>query len=143
MAGKKQNIGPMWSVLLKQVDLGEPTSSLDHVYLGCTQRECETSEDIVDNHRTMFESRISAGATENYQSWKNSTIPRGPTIWKVMQRNAWSGKYALNQVQESNRATFKLCLITVSGSHLSGKTSQCPSEHRGWRCTCKHRPLSK
>ena len=42
---------------------GEPTSCLDHVYLGCTQRECQTSKDIVDNYRNMFESRISAGAS--------------------------------------------------------------------------------
>ena len=33
----------------------------DHVYLGCTQRQCEISKDIVDNDRAMFESRISAG----------------------------------------------------------------------------------
>ena len=48
----------------KEVDLGEPTSFLDHVYLGCTQRQCEISQDVVDNYRTMFESRISAGGTE-------------------------------------------------------------------------------
>ena len=58
--GKKQNLDLMWKVLNKEVDLGEPTSFLDHVYLGCTQRQCETSKDIVDNYRTMFESRISA-----------------------------------------------------------------------------------
>ena len=61
LAGKKQNLDPMWKVLNKEVDLGEPTSFLDHVYLGCTQRQCEISKDIVDNYRTMFESRISAG----------------------------------------------------------------------------------
>ena len=65
LAGKKQNINPMWKVLNTEVGLGEPTSFLDHVYLGCTQRQCEISKDIVDNYRTMFESRISAGATEN------------------------------------------------------------------------------
>ena len=64
LAGKKQNINPMWKVLNKEVDLGEPTSFLDRVYLGCTQRQCEVSKDIVDNYRTMFESRISAGALE-------------------------------------------------------------------------------
>ena len=37
LAGKKQNIDPMWKLLNKEVDLGEPTSFLDHVYLGCTQ----------------------------------------------------------------------------------------------------------
>ena len=49
---------------MREVDMGEPTSFLDHVYLGCTQRQCEISKDIVDNYRTMLESRISAGATE-------------------------------------------------------------------------------
>ena len=64
LAGKKQNIDPMWKVLMKDVDLGEPTSFLDHVYLGCTQRECETSKDIVDSYRNMFEYKISARAKE-------------------------------------------------------------------------------
>ena len=32
-------------------DLGEPTSFLDHENLGCTQRECRASKDIVDNYR--------------------------------------------------------------------------------------------
>ena len=62
LAGKKRNIDPMWKELMKEVDLGEPTSFLDHVYLGCTQRQGEISKDIVDNYRTMFESRISAGS---------------------------------------------------------------------------------
>ena len=64
----------MWKVLNKEVDLGEPTSFLDHAYLECTQRECETSKDIVDNHRTMFESRISAGATEKLPCSENLCI---------------------------------------------------------------------
>ena len=66
MAGKQQNIDPMWKVLVKDVDLGEPTSFLDHDHLGCTQRECETSKNLEDNHRNVFESRISAGASENW-----------------------------------------------------------------------------
>ena len=36
LAGKKQHIDPMWKILRKDVDLGEPTSFLDHVFLGCT-----------------------------------------------------------------------------------------------------------
>ena len=31
LTGKKQNIDPMWKELLKEVDLGEPTSFLDHI----------------------------------------------------------------------------------------------------------------
>ena len=41
LAGKRQNFDPMWKVLNKEVDLGEPASFLDNVYLGCTQRQCE------------------------------------------------------------------------------------------------------
>ena len=44
---------PMWKVLVQEVDLGEPTSFFDHVYLGCSQRECETSNDTVDNYRNV------------------------------------------------------------------------------------------
>ena len=71
LAGKKQNIDPMWTLLNKKVELGEPTSFLDHVYLGCTQRQCQTSKDTVDNYRTMFESRISAGGTEKLSYSEN------------------------------------------------------------------------
>ena len=40
----------------------------------CTQRECKTSKDIVDNYRTMFESRISAGENRKasilWETWR-------------------------------------------------------------------------
>ena len=51
LAGKKQNVDPMWKILMKDVVLGEPTTFLDHVYLGCTQRKCRTSKDTVDNFK--------------------------------------------------------------------------------------------
>ena len=74
MAGKKQNIDPMWKVLNREVDLGEPTSFLDHLYLGCTPRQCEISKAIVDNHRAMFESRFSEGGTEKLPYSENFRI---------------------------------------------------------------------
>ena len=74
LAGKKQNLDPMWKVLNKEVDLGEPTSFLDHVYLGCTQRQCEVSKNTVDNHRTMFGSRISAERVEKLPFPQNLRI---------------------------------------------------------------------
>ena len=63
MAGKKQNVAPMWKTLMKNVDLDEPTSFLHHENLGCTQRECKTNE-IVEEYTKMIQSRISARATE-------------------------------------------------------------------------------
>ena len=64
LAGKKQNLDPMWKVLNKEVDLGEPTSFLDHVYLGFTQRQCKKKQKCFGQLQTMFESRISAWRTE-------------------------------------------------------------------------------
>ena len=91
LTGKKQNIDPMWKVLNKEVDLGEPTSFLDHVYLGCTQRQCEMSKDIVDSYRAMFESRISAERTEQLPYSENFRI----SSWFCdmeghMLRNVWN-----------------------------------------------------
>ena len=64
----------MWKVQNKEVYLREPTSFLDHVHLGCTQRQCEISKEIVYNYRTMFESRISAGATEKLPRSEHMSI---------------------------------------------------------------------
>ena len=55
---------------MKDVDLREPTSFLDHVNVGCTQRECQIGKDIVNNCRSMFESRISAGAMGQFPGTK-------------------------------------------------------------------------
>ena len=71
-AGKTQNLDQLWKILLKDVVLGEPTSIRDHVYLGCTQRECKTNKENVDNYRAMFESRMSTGGIEHFHYSENS-----------------------------------------------------------------------
>ena len=65
---------------MKNVDIDEPTSFFDHVYLGCTQRACKPYETIIEQDTKMFESRISAGATEKIPGWEK---PNAKTI-------AWS-----------------------------------------------------
>ena len=55
MPGREQNLNPMWKKLLKLVDLGERTSFLDSVYLGCTQRVCISNESIIDIISPRFE----------------------------------------------------------------------------------------
>ena len=64
LAGKKQNIDPMWKVLDKEVDLGEPTSFLDHIYLGYTQRPQQlnkVSTPCIDDHHFKEEEWKSVG----------------------------------------------------------------------------------
>ena len=95
LAGKKQK-----RILMKDVDLGEPTSFLDHVYLGCTQRECRISKDIIKDFRQ--------GYTKNCQQQKPrwNLMPKrylhGPMTWKVVQRNAWKDIANLRIKRTSN-----------------------------------------
>ena len=109
-------------VLNKEVDLGEPTSFLDHVYLGCTQRQCEISKDIVDNYSTMYESLISAGEPKNFHSLKFFVFLHGLMTWLVMQRNVWndivswqtrrrnnSTKYLLHASMTNSRKKNEIC----------------------------------
>ena len=72
LAGKNKKLIPCGNYSTKKSI--EPTSFLDHVYLGCTQRQCEISKDIVDNNRAMLESRISAGGTEKLPYSENIRI---------------------------------------------------------------------
>ena len=60
MAGKKQSMAPMWKEMTINVDIDEPTSFFDHVYLGGTQRECKPNETRKEQKKKMFESLMSA-----------------------------------------------------------------------------------
>ena len=50
------------------------------MYSTCTQRECKPHEPIIEQYKKMFESRISAGATEKLPGWEK---PHAKTV-------AWS-----------------------------------------------------
>ena len=49
--GKKENMAPMWKRGMKNVDLDEPVSFLDHDNLGCTQCECKPNEIFFEEFR--------------------------------------------------------------------------------------------
>ena len=126
LAGKKQNIDPMWKGLNKEVDLGEPTSFLDHVYLGCTQRQREISKDIVDNYRAMFESRISAGELKNYHTLRIFVFLHGLMIWKVMRRNVWND--IVSQQKRRLNNSFKYLLHASMTTTLKKKKKKSVGE---------------
>ena len=110
VAGKKQNMAPMWKKLMKLVDLGEPTSFLDHVHLVCTQRECKPNDAIVEQYKEMFESRLSAGATENYQNGTNFTqkLLRCHTTWKVILKSGLKNNVNWQTRRLSNCTKFQV-----------------------------------
>ena len=116
LAGKKQNIDPMWKVLNKEVDLGEPTSLPDHVYLGCTQRLCEISKDIVDKYRVMFESRSSGGELRNHHTREIFVFLRGPAIWRVMPRYVWNDIVSWRTRRRNNSTQYLLHALMTTTS---------------------------
>ena len=96
MAGKEQKMVPMWKKLMKNVDLDEPTSFLDHVFLGFTQRECKPNEMIIEECSKMFESRISAGATEILPGWEKASRKDGGL---VLRHGRTCSKMRLSSIQ--------------------------------------------
>ena len=76
----------MWKVLWKTLIWENQHLSLTTSIWVALNRSAK-SEDIVDNYKNMFESRISAGATEKYLVWRDlmQTSLHGPMMWKVMQ----------------------------------------------------------
>ena len=105
MAGKNQNLAPMWKKLMKDVDNEEPTSFLDHVYSGCTQRECKPNEKIIGQYDKMFESRISAGATEKLPGWDK---PRAKTSAWSYDMEGHARKCVERYCELANKITEKL-----------------------------------
>ena len=63
----------MWKIPNKEVDFEN-----QHLFLIMFSwdvlKDCEMNKDIVDKYRTMFESRISAGATEKLPCSENLCI---------------------------------------------------------------------
>ena len=90
LAGKKHNIDPMWKVLNKEVDSGEPTSFLDHVYLGCTQRQCEVSQNMWTITEPCLNREFLRGEKRNFHSPKILVFLHGRMTWWVMQRSVWN-----------------------------------------------------
>ena len=59
--------------------------------LGCTQRECKPNESNIVEYRKMFESRISAGATEQLPGWEKTQAKT--VAWSyVLERHAKNAK---------------------------------------------------
>ena len=67
-------------LLNKEVDLGEPTSFLDHVYLGCTQRQCDIRKDMWTIRAPCLNREFPRGELKNYHTRKIFVFLRGRTI---------------------------------------------------------------
>ena len=86
------------------------------MYLGCTQRQRHISKDIVDNCRTMFESRISAGRTEKLPFPQNLSI----SSWSY-DMEGHAKKCVERCCEYANKTTQQLYLVStpcIDDQHL-------------------------
>ena len=62
MAGKKENLGPMWEELRKYMTLDPPVKMVENQYLGSTQREMTPEPVNIEKMSAAFENfSIKAG----------------------------------------------------------------------------------
>ena len=124
MAGKKQNMTPMWKKLMKNVDLGEPTSSLDHENRGCTQRD-------------FFEGIHTKDVWITYFCWSNWRVTRvgknltqrrlrGPATWRRCSKMCGEILRAAEQKSGAPLQSFKSLLgrKNLNQLELSQESSQ-------------------
>ena len=105
---------------MKDVDLGEPTSFLDHVFLGCTQRECQNKQryggqlitGACSNPESLLERQKSNLTLRNLAQ----TFPHGPMTWNVMQRNAWKDIANFRTKLLNNHKKSQLHVLTTINS---------------------------
>ena len=122
LTGKKQNLDPMWKVLNKEVDLGEPTSFLDHVYLDCTQRKCEIKQRYCGQLQNHV--RIANFRGEKQKSFHSPRIfvsVYGLMIWRVTQRNVWNDIVSWQTKRFNNSTKY---LLHASMTTTSKKKKQ-------------------
>ena len=98
---------------------GRTNIFFDRVFFGCTQRQCEISEDIVDNHRTMFDSRISAERTEKLPYSENLRTSSWSYDMEGHQRNLLSDNVSEQKTQLNNSTK---CLLPASMTTTTKKS---------------------
>ena len=59
MVGRAESIAPMWKKNRSNIDLDPETALVDHVYLGCTQREKKPSKTVVRDKQELFAKLLS------------------------------------------------------------------------------------
>ena len=149
MAEKKQNMAPVWKKLMKNVDSGEPTSFLDHVYQWLTQRERKPNGKVIEQYTKMFESRISAGTTAKLPGWEKphaETSARSYDMKDVL-KNALSDTVNWQTRKWRNFTKFQVPVwMIINSSKKKSKIAQKPTsvlDHVYLGCTQRQCEISK
>ena len=87
MAGKKQNMAPMWKKLMRNADLYEPTSFLDHVSL-VLKVNANRTKLLLTNTKNCLNLVFLLEQLKNTRMEKPHAKMVACTTWKDMLKNA-------------------------------------------------------
>ena len=91
------------------MDLDEPTSLHDHVYLRCTQCECKPNEIFIEEFSKMLESRLSAGATGKLLGWEK---PHAKTVAWSYDMEGHAPKCVERYCELASKRVEQLCKVS-------------------------------
>ena len=86
LTGKKHNIDPMWKVLNTEVDLGEPKSFLDHVYLVVLKDIVKLAKILWTIREPCVNLEFPWEGQKNFHTLRIFVFLHGLVIWKVMKK---------------------------------------------------------
>ena len=115
--------GEMLGARNTSIEENRPASFLDHVYFGCTQRECKTSKDILNIIRICSNHEFLMEELRNCQVGRNLTRIQslGLVIWKVTRRNLWKGVANWQTKQQSSFTKSPLHTWTTINSRRKNR----------------------
>ena len=118
----------IWNPCGRNFDLDEPTTFLDHVHVGSTQRECTLIKKC-SNHEFLLEH------LKNYQGGRDFTPrqSRGPTTWKGMRKSALIDIASWQTKRLSSCAKSQLLVWTTTTSRRRNwkRLENCQTKTRG------------
>ena len=128
LAGKKQNLDPMWKLLNKEVDLGEPTSFPRSKIPGVYSKRMWTKQRYcwhLQNH--VLNREFPQGELKNYHALKIFVFLRGPTIWKVMPRNVLNAfvSWQTRRLNSFTKYLLHALMTTISKKKNSNLLENC------------------
>ena len=101
------------------------TSFLDHVYVGCTQRECKPNEAVVEQYTknvriTHFQ--LEQQKISGVEKSLRRKMQRGPTAWRDMLENVSSGTVNWQIREFGNYIKFQIfAWMIISSSRKNSK----------------------
>ena len=98
---------------MKDVDIEESKSFLDHVYLGCTQRTANPTRKSLDNTTKCSNPAFLLEQPTHYQD-RDKHRTKTPATWKDMLENVWNCVANWQTRRQSNFSRFLVLVSTIT-----------------------------